>query len=55
MGSHHPGMFGGQRQCGSGDMMVERQDSTCYHLNPSLLFIFKAHGMRGSHKQNFRT
>ena len=55
MGRHHPGMFGGQRPCGSGDMMVERQDSTCYHLNPSLLFIFKAHSMRGSHKQNFRT
>lgn len=36
---HNPTNFGDYRNCGSGDMfsMVEEQNFTCFHLNPSLL------------------
>ena len=55
--SHHPAKFGGLRHGGSEDMfvVVEGQDSTCPRLDPSLLFISKAHGMPCSHTRNFRT
>ena len=42
MVSHYPAKSGGHKHCGSGDMMfvvVERQDSICPRLDPSLLFI----------------
>ena len=41
--SHHPTKFGGHRHCGSGDvfLMVERQYSTCSHLNAPFLLICK--------------
>ena len=46
--THHPVRFGDHRQCSIGDIMfvvVEGQDSTFAHLDPPLLFIFKAHSM----------
>ena len=49
MVSHHIAKFGGHRKCGSGDIMfllVEEQDSTCPLLNPSVLLIAKAHGVK---------
>ena len=55
-GNHHPARFRGPRHCGSEDLMsllVEEQDYTCSCLNPSLLFIYKAHGMLTSHRRNF--
>ena len=47
MVSHHPAKFGNHRHCDSKDMfvVVEGQDSTCPHLDSSLLFISKAHDM----------
>ena len=49
MVSHHPVKFGGQRQCGGGDIMflvAEEEDSRCSHLNPPLLFISKGYGWK---------
>ena len=54
--THHPVKFGDHGHCSSGEIMfpvVEEQNSKCFHLNPSLLFIskghdFKAHGMWGT-------
>ena len=44
--------FGGERHCGSGDMVlvvIEGQDFSCPCLDWSLVFIFKAHSMPCSH------
>lgn len=44
--SKHHVTFGGHRRSGSGDtmfLMVEEQDSKCFHLNLRELFISKAH------------
>ena len=49
MVSHHTVKFGGHRKCGSDDIMfllVEGQDSTCPPLNPSILLIAKALGVK---------
>ena len=49
MVSHHPTKFDNDRHCDGGDMMIlviEGQDSTWPCLNPQLLFISKAHGMK---------
>ena len=49
MVSHHPTKFGDDRHCDSGDVMflvLEGQNSTWPYLNPQLLFISKAHGMK---------
>ena len=48
MVSHHPAKFGAHRQCGIGNLflVVEEQDSTSSRINPLLLFIFKAHGLK---------
>ena len=57
MVSHHSVKFGDHWHCGSGDVMfvvVEGQDSRCPRLDPSLLFISKAHCMPCSHTQNFK-
>ena len=42
MTSHNPAKPGGHRQYGSADktfLVVEEQNSTCFSLNPPLLFI----------------
>ena len=57
MVSHHPAKFGGHRHCVCGDVMlvlVEGQYSTYFRLNPSLLFVSKAHGMPCSQTRNSR-
>ena len=44
--SHHPGKFGGHRNC-SGDIMflvAKEEDFRCSLFNPLLLFIYKGHG-----------
>ena len=49
MVSHHPTKFGDDRHCDSGDVMflvTEGQNFTWPYLNPQLLFISKAHGMK---------
>ena len=58
MVSHHSAKYGGERHCGSGDIILsvaERKDSTGSKLNIPLLLISKAHGMPGNHtKQNLQ-
>ena len=47
--SHHLAKFCGHSHCGSRDMMfivVKEQDSTCFRLNPPLLFVSKAFDLR---------
>ena len=46
--SPYPATFGDHRDCSGGDifLLVEGQDSTCFRLNPPLLFISEAHGMK---------
>ena len=49
MVSHHPAQFGGDRYCGSKDMMYlvfEGQYCTCSRFSPPLLFISKVHGLK---------
>ena len=57
MVSHQPTKFGSHRHGGSGVMfvVVEGQDSACPRLDPSFLFMSKAHGMPCFHKRNFKT
>ena len=48
MVSHHTVEFGDLRHCVKGDiisLVVEKQDSTCSCLNPSLQFVSKTHYM----------
>ena len=47
MVSHQPAKFGGQRHRGSAEMflVVGERNSTCFRLNPSLLFISTAYEM----------
>ena len=46
--SQHHANFVGYRHCYSGDMflLVKEEDSTCFRLNPALLFIPKGHGLK---------
>ena len=49
---HHLPKFGGRRYCSGGDMIfvvVEGQDSTFPHSDPSFLFISKAHDVILTH------
>ena len=51
--SHHPGKYGDDRHCGSGDIILlvaERKDSPVFNLNSPLLLISKAHSMPCSNK-----
>ena len=48
MASHLPSKFGGHRHCGVEDifLVVEEPDCTCSRLNPLLMFISKAPGLK---------
>ena len=53
--NHHSAKFGGHEYLSCGDKLffvVEEQDFTC-SLNPSLLFIYNAHGMN-AHSPSFQ-
>ena len=49
MVSHHPVEFGGHRHFGNGDMfLIGKEENSRYsRFNPPLLFISKAHGLKG--------
>ena len=56
-GKSPPAKFGSHRHCRSEDMfaVAEGQDSTCFYLDPPLLFVSKAYDMPCLHTQKFRT
>ena len=46
---YHPDKFGGNRHCGSEDIMLlvgEGEDPRCSCFNPPLLFISKVQGLK---------
>ena len=47
--SQHPVKFGGNRNCGSGDIVLlvaKEENSRCSHFNPPLLFTSKGHWLK---------
>ena len=49
MVGYHPDKFGGNRHCGSEDIMLlvgEGEDLRCSYFNPPLLFISKVQGLK---------